>query len=68
MSLSTGKKSHTFNLAELPINDYVIDRVEEMEISANQPTMTNGYPIFEWYSVVSIIYGHYPFSITLKMF
>ena len=55
---------HSFNLAELPIDDYVIDRVEEMAISEKQPIMTNGCPISEWAPVVPIIDGHYPLSIT----
>ena len=58
---------HSFNLAELPIDDYVIDRVEEMAISEKQPIMTNGYPILEWYTVVPIIDGHYPFYISIEM-
>ena len=30
------------------MNDYMIDRVKEMERDDNQPIMTNVYPIFEW--------------------
>ena len=47
MSLLTGKQLHAYNWTELPIDDYVIDRVEVLAKDENQPVMTNGYPIFE---------------------
>ena len=56
MSLSTGKRIHCYQWTELPIPDYVIDRVEEMAARENQPIMTNGYPIFEWQPGVPILY------------
>ena len=43
------------NLTEPPIDDCVIDRVEEMKRSDNQPIMNNGYPIFKWAPGVPIL-------------
>ena len=37
-----------FNWTESPVENYIIDRVEEIERSENQPIMTNGYPILKW--------------------
>jgi hypothetical protein len=48
MSLSTGRRLHCYQWTELPVPDYVIDRVEEMAAREKQPVMTNGHPIFEW--------------------
>jgi hypothetical protein len=48
MSLSTGRRLHCYQWTELPVPDYVLDRVEEMATSEKQPVMTNGHPIFEW--------------------
>jgi len=46
MSLSTGRRIHCYQWTELPIPDYVIDRVESLAEGEDQPSMTNG-PIFE---------------------
>jgi hypothetical protein len=48
MSLSTGRRLHCYQWTELPVSDYVIDRVEEMVTKEKQPVMTNGHPIVEW--------------------
>ena len=45
--LAKGNKLHEFSRNEFPIDDYVIDRVEEMSISDNQPIMNNGCTLFE---------------------
>jgi KUP system potassium uptake protein len=55
MSLSTGKRLHCYQWTELPVPDYVIDRVEDMAAQEDQPIMTNGYPIFEWSPGVPIL-------------
>ena len=48
MSLSTGRHIHEYQWKEIPIDDYVLDHVEESAEEEDQPVMTNGYPIFEW--------------------
>ena len=48
MSLSTGKRINGNQWTELPISDYVIDRVEELGKREGAPIMKDGYPIFEW--------------------
>jgi hypothetical protein len=55
MSLSTGKRLHCYQWTELPVPDYVIDRVETMAEGEGQPIMTNGHPIFEWSPGVPIL-------------
>ena len=55
MSLSTGRRLHCSQWTELPIPDYVIDRVEELARQEKQPVMTNGHPIFEWSPGVPIL-------------
>ena len=46
MSLHTGKRLHSYEWEELPIDDKVINRVEELV--GNQKVMTDKYPQFEW--------------------
>ena len=46
MSLHTGKRLHAYEWEELPIDDEVINRVEEL--AGNQKVMTDKYPQFEW--------------------
>ena len=48
MYLATGKKLHYFIWTELPINDQVISRVNNLATNEKQPEMTKGHPIFEW--------------------
>jgi hypothetical protein len=55
MSLSTGRRLHCYQWTELPVPDYVIDRVEEMATKEKQPVMTNGHPIFEWRPGVPVL-------------
>ena len=57
MSLSTEKELYAFSWTAFPIVDYVMDRAEETERSDIQPTMNNGYPIFEWAPGVPILDG-----------
>ena len=46
MSLHTGKRLHSYEWEELPIDDEVINRVEEL--AGNQKVMTDKYPQFAW--------------------
>ena len=48
MSLETGEKLHCHRWSEEPIDDYIINRVEELAEAEDQPVMPDGYPIFEW--------------------
>ena len=48
MSLYTGKRIHGYKWKELPIDEYVIDRVETLAEEEKQPIMKGGMPIFEW--------------------
>jgi hypothetical protein len=55
MSLHTGKKLHSYEWEELPIDDDVIARVEELAREQDAPIMTDGYPMFEWMPGVPIL-------------
>ena len=48
MSLHSGKRIHGYNWDELPIDDYVVERVESLAETEEQPIMHNGMPSFEW--------------------
>jgi hypothetical protein len=48
MSLYSGKRLHSYEWDELPIDDDVINRVEELATEEDAPIMTDGYPMFEW--------------------
>jgi hypothetical protein len=48
MSLYTRKRLHSYEWDELPIDDEVIKRVEELGDEDNAPNMGDGYPMFEW--------------------
>jgi hypothetical protein len=48
MSLYSGKRLHSYEWKELPIDDDVINRVEELANREDDPTMINGYPVFTW--------------------
>jgi hypothetical protein len=48
MSLYDGKRLHSYEWKELPIDDDVISRVEELATREDAPTMINGYPVFTW--------------------
>ena len=55
MSLYTGKRLHSYQWDELPIDDDVISRVEELAMKEDAPVMADGYPMFEWSPGVPII-------------
>jgi hypothetical protein len=48
MSLYSGKRLHSYKWDELPIDDDVINRVEELGDIEDAPVMADGYPMFEW--------------------
>ena len=49
MSLETGKKLHGYRWQELPMDDWVINRVEELAKKEGQPKLIDKTPIFEWH-------------------
>ena len=48
MSLYTGKKLHSYDWIETPIDDEVISRVEELAKNEGQPLITDNMSLFEW--------------------
>jgi hypothetical protein len=48
MSLYSGKLLHSYEWKEFPIDEDVINRVEELASREDAPTMINGYPVFTW--------------------
>ena len=48
MSLYTGKKLHSYDWVETPIDDEVIARVEELAEAEGQPIVSDHMPLFEW--------------------
>ena len=55
MSLYTGKRIHAYDWTELPVDDDVIERVEELAINEKQPDIINNMPLFEWKAGESIL-------------
>ena len=54
-----GKKIHAYDWTELPIDKDVIDRVEELSTSENQPEIIDNLPLFEWRAGESILDDYY---------
>ena len=48
MILYSGRRIHGYTWNELPIDKYVIDRVESLEEDEEQHIMHKGTPSFEW--------------------
>ena len=48
MSLYSGQRIHGYSWEQLPIDDDVIERVEQLAVNENQPKLVDGLPIFEW--------------------
>ena len=48
MSLYSGKVLHSYNWEEIPINDEVIGRVEELASEEDAPRVSEGCLLFEW--------------------
>ena len=55
MNLYTGKRLHSYNWEELPIDDETIDRVEELAKNEKAKKLTDNYPLFEWAPGVPIL-------------
>ena len=55
MSLYTGKRLHSYNWQELPIDDETINRVEDLAKAEKAKRLTDNYPMFEWAPGVPII-------------
>ena len=56
MSLATGKHLHEYIWKILPINEHVIQMVDDLDTKVKHPEMTKGNPIFEWIPGIPIIY------------
>ena len=48
MNLYTRRRIHGYHWTKLPIDDYVISRIEELAKNEKQPIMHDGVPTFEW--------------------
>ena len=48
MSLYTGNKIHGYIWNDIPIDNDVISRVEELADKENQPLLIDDHPLFEW--------------------
>jgi len=48
MSLYSGKRNYSYEWKELPIDEDVMDRVEEIATNEEATEMKRGYPIFTW--------------------
>ena len=48
ISLNTGKILHSKHWNQIPIDEFVIDKVKELATNEEQPVIQNKYPLFEW--------------------
>ena len=48
ISLYTGKRLNSYEWKELPIDEDVIDRINELAEKEEAPLMKKGYPVFTW--------------------
>ena len=48
MSIHTGRRIHGYKWEELPIDEYVIERVEALAKEEDQPITNRGISCFEW--------------------
>ena len=55
MNLYTGKRLHSYNWEELPIDNDTIERVEELAKNEKAKRLTDNYPLFEWAPGVPIV-------------
>jgi hypothetical protein len=55
MSLYTGKRLHSYDWKELPIDDDVINQVEQLAQREKAKRITDKYPLFEWAPGMPII-------------
>ena len=57
MSLYSEKRIHGFKWENLPIDEYAIDRVEDLASEEEHAIMHNGMPSFDWIPGVTISDG-----------
>ena len=57
MSLYSEKRIYSYEWAQLPIDDDVADRVEELADLEEAPEIKRGYPIFKWKQNVLEVLG-----------
>ena len=55
MNLYTGKRLHSYNWEETPIDNETIERVEELAKNEKAKRLTDNYPLFEWEPGVPIV-------------
>ena len=48
MSLNTGKILHNKYWDQIPIDDFIIDKVKELATNEELSAIQNKYPLFEW--------------------
>ena len=48
MSLYSGKRIHSYEWKEIPIDEEVIQQVEELAMEEEATEMKRGYPVFTW--------------------
>ena len=56
MSLYLDKKTHSYIWKELPIDEGVIDRVEELAYKERHLLHADDHPLFEWFSGHEVIH------------
>ena len=54
IGLYSGKQIHRYKWEKLPIDEYVIARVEDLAAEEEQPIMYNSMPSFEWTPGVTV--------------
>ena len=59
MSLSSGRRIHSYHWEHLPIPDEVIQRVKEIANKENQPLMAEKIPMFEWVPGINMVDNNY---------
>ena len=55
MSLYTGKRLHSYDWNELPIDEDVIDMIKNLAQTERSPIMKDKYPMFEWLPGIPIL-------------
>jgi hypothetical protein len=48
MSLDSGRPIHSHDWREVPIDDFIINRVHDLALQQGQPLLVDGFPIFEY--------------------
>ena len=55
MSLHSGKRIHSYIWEELPVDNEVIARVEQLAVDEKQPIHNNDHLLFEWFPGFEIV-------------